>query len=44
MRVKMTNKRFKGEANVLEADVPTWKAAGWVAEKKKTIEKKETSK
>lgn len=31
MKITMTNKRFKGEANVKEADVPTWEAAGWVA-------------
>jgi hypothetical protein len=29
----MTNKRFKGSANVLPVDVPVWEAAGWVAEK-----------
>ncbi len=34
MRVKMKNKRFKSEANVLPVDVPTWEAAGWVAERK----------
>ncbi len=33
MRVRMTNPRFKGDANVLPDDVPVWEAAGWVAEK-----------
>lgn len=45
MRVKMTNKRFKGAATPLEADVPTWEAAGWVvAEKPITKTKKEDEK
>lgn len=35
MTVRMTNKRFpNGEANVKSRDVATWKAAGWVAERK----------
>jgi hypothetical protein len=44
MRVKMTNKRFKTGANVLPDDVPTWEAAGWVAEQKPIkLTKKEES-
>jgi len=46
MTVKMTNKRFRGEANVKPRDVATWEAAGWVAEPKaepkKSTPKKDT--
>lgn len=46
MKIKMTNKRFVGAANVLPDDVPTWEAAGWVAEQsdKKSSETKTTPK
>lgn len=45
MRIKMKNKRFTGEANVLPDDVPEWEAAGWVAAlEKKTTKAKETKK
>lgn len=30
MRIRMTNKLYAGEANVLPEDVAVWKAAGWV--------------
>lgn len=43
MRIRMTNKRHRGAANVLPADRAAWEAAGWVAdpvEPKKTTTKK----
>ena len=39
MKTRMTNKRFKGAANVPPDQVATWEAAGWAAiskPKKKT--------
>lgn len=30
MKIRMTNKRFAGEATPDEKDVPVWEAAGWV--------------
>lgn len=33
-RIKMTNRLYEGEANVLPDEVATWEAAGWVAEQK----------
>ncbi|MEW4469005.1 hypothetical protein AB1K62_14355 [Parasphingorhabdus sp. JC815] len=44
MRVKMKNKRFKGEANVLPGDVPAWEAAGWVAAENPTTKPKKDEK
>ena len=34
MRIKMTNRLYQGEANVLPDEVAKWEAAGWVAEQK----------
>lgn len=42
--VKMTNKRFRGEANVTARDVPKWEAAGWVAKPKQRKSRKSTQK
>jgi hypothetical protein len=32
MRTKMTNRAFRGVANVLPENVATWEAAGWVVD------------
>lgn len=29
MKVQMQHKDYEGKANVKQADVPTWEAAGW---------------
>lgn len=42
MRVLMTNRAFRGAANVLPEDQATWEAAGWVAAPKPS--KKTTAK
>lgn len=43
MRIRMTNKRHCGAANVLPVDRAAWEAAGWVADPvKTTLTKKET--
>lgn len=40
MRVKMTNPRFSGEANVLPEDQAKWEAAGWVVAPNKKLSKR----
>ena len=36
MRIRMTNRAFRGAANVLPDEVAKWEAAGWVADRKTT--------
>lgn len=35
MRIKMTNRLYRGEASVLPDNQAQWEAAGWVADKPK---------
>lgn len=42
MKIRMTNRAYRGAANVLPEDQATWEAAGWVADPKPS--KKPTSK